>query len=177
MGRGSLGGDRLTNHYKATENRPKPTQNWKDRVVSLKATSFSKVNWPLALGRSISVFHLGYIASGLFEPNWQWDFGDIIDYWLPLPVGIIFKTSIPMIFLWNHEPVFRLVFNILSPSYAFLSWYSVGRWSADRTWHWQCVQGHKERFIFFSQKKRLVALWDRFCYVYRLTRVQLNSLW
>lgn len=73
------------------------------------------------------MFHLGYIASGLFEPNWQWDFGDIIDYWLPLPVGIIFKTSIPMIFLWNHEPVFRLVFNILSPSYAFLSWYSVGR--------------------------------------------------
>jgi len=75
------------------------------------------------------VFHLGYVGSGLFEPNWQWDFGDTIDYWLPLPVvfGFFFKTSILMIFLWNQETVFRLVFNMVSPSYAFLSWYSVGR--------------------------------------------------
>ena len=41
------------------------------------------------------MFHLGYIGSGLFEPNWEWDFGDTIDYWLPLSVvfGIIFKTQ------------------------------------------------------------------------------------
>ena len=77
------------------------------------------------------MFHLSYIGSGLFEPNWEWDFGDTIDYWLPLPVvfGIIFKTSIPMIFLWNHEPVFRLAFKhgFAKLCLPFLSWYSVGR--------------------------------------------------
>ena len=60
------------------------------------------------------MFHLGYIGSGLFKPNWELNFG-------------IFKTSIPMIFSWNQETIFRLVFNMVSPIYAFLSWYSVGR--------------------------------------------------